>query len=303
MRTWFASALLLVVAGVASRQIAVHAQTSDMEGASESQNVRTCSLPVAHAESGPELVVAYLTFEGNMQLPISDQEQIATSLKQQTYSSGPDGSIHGLSEMVREAWQNYGYFTVKVHSTARVLNSSPISEWAAVTVHVDEGEQYRLQGITFRNNKAITDVQALRSLFPLQDGDILSREKIAEGLEELRRTYGQFGYLNLTVIPTPQLNEDDRTVSFELDFDEGKQFFVSRVSVLGLDGGTSEQLLRESLLKRGDIYNERLAHLFLQKHAMFLPPGTTTDSHMDLQLNERGGTVAITYDFRPCVSN
>ena len=43
----------------------------------------------------------------------------------------------------------------------------------------------RLGTITFKNNKAIPNSAALRSLFAMKDGEIFSREKVAKGLQNL----------------------------------------------------------------------------------------------------------------------
>ena len=67
-----------------------------------------------------------------------------------------------------------------------MLTSNPASERIAVTVYVDEGQQYRFEEIRFQNNRAIGNVDALRKLFPFEDGDIFSREKIVKGLDNLR---------------------------------------------------------------------------------------------------------------------
>ena len=37
---------------------------------------------------------------------------------------------------------------------------------------IEEGDQYTLGEITFKNNKAVSNTKALRSLFPIKDGDI-----------------------------------------------------------------------------------------------------------------------------------
>ena len=88
---------------------------------------------------------------------------------------------------------NRGYFKVQVRCDARTLTSSSISQRIAVTILVDDGPQYRLGRITFKNNKAISNTRALRSLFHAADGDVFSREKIGKGLENLRKAYGEFG--------------------------------------------------------------------------------------------------------------
>ena len=142
----------------------------------------------------------------------------------------------------------------------------------------------------------LVNVNALRSLFPPKDGDIFSREGVAEGLDNLRFAYRQLGFINFTSIPNTQFNEERQTISLDIDIDEGKRFYVSRVSILGLD----DHVLEDSLLKRGAVYDQRLVDLFLQEHASSLPTDASPDSRIHLRLNERAGTVAVTFDFRTC---
>ena len=59
-----------------------------------------------------------------------------------------------------------------------------------ITIPIEEGSRYRLGGITFKNKKALNNAKALRALFPIKDGDIADRSKIAKGLENLRKAYG-----------------------------------------------------------------------------------------------------------------
>jgi outer membrane protein insertion porin family len=231
-------------------------------------------------------------------MPAADQDQISIALKQRTYSGEPDEVTSDVLERVRRAWQDHGYSKVEVNGDAKVLTSSPASQRISVTVQVDEGQQYRLRDIRFNNNKAITSGHALRSLFPLNDGDVLDRAAISKGLENLRFAYLQLGFLNFTSIPNTQMDEDTPMISLVIDVDEGKKFYVSGVSALGL----SDDVLKDSLVKRGDAYNQRLVDLFLQEH---LPPSSndaSPDSRVHLRLDERAGTVAVTFDFLACPS-
>jgi len=139
-------------------------------------------------------------------MAISEQERIAASLKRREYSGSPEGVASEVAERVRAAWQNRGYFKVEVQEDAKTLTSGPGTNRIAVAVQVVEGPQYRLEKITFKNNRAISNAHALRSLFPIKDGDVFSREQIAKGLETLRNAYGDMGYINLTSIPNTHLD-------------------------------------------------------------------------------------------------
>ena len=170
------------------------------------------------------MTIADLYFEGDLGLPAADIEQIAIALKQLTYSGEPDEVVDEVLERARRAWQDHGYFKVQVHGARKMLTSSPANERVAITVQVEAGQQYRLEDIRFNNNKEVTNVKALRSLFPLKDGEIFERSAISKGLDNLRFAYGQLGHLNFTSIPNTQVNEEQQTISLIVDVDEGKKF-------------------------------------------------------------------------------
>jgi outer membrane protein insertion porin family len=117
--------------------------------------------------------------------------------------------------------------------------------------------------ITFKNNKAISNTAALRSMFPLKDGDVFSRDKIAKGLENLRKAYGQYGYINYTGVPNTTFDDEKKLANLEIDVDEGKQFYVRRIEFQGNTTTRDKVIRRELALEEGGIYNAHLWELSL----------------------------------------
>jgi outer membrane protein insertion porin family len=245
--------------------------------------------------AGPKIVITDLTFEGTVRMAIRDQDQIAASLKQRSYSGDADGVASDLEERVRRAWQERGYFKVQVRSNTTILTSSPLENRVAVAFQVDEGQQYRLSGIAFKNNGAIRSDQVLRSLFAIKDGDLFNVAQVSQGLEKLSAFYGQFGYINCTSFPDTRINEESQTISLDVDLDEGKQFYVSNIDAIGLDENSSQDVMKDFLLKPGDVYNQRLLDLSTKR--LSTPQSGTL---FELHQNEAAGTVAITIGFRHC---
>jgi outer membrane protein assembly factor BamA len=167
-----------------------------------------------------------------------------------------------------------------------------------VTLHVDEGTQYRLKEITFKNNHAVSNASDLRSLFPINNGEIFDREKISKGIELLRKIYQGLGYINATSFPDTQLDGVGGNIALGIDVDEGKLFHVDSVSILGLDERAKQQVLKDLPFKPGDIYKSEQADLFL------LNSGFADDDSLPLrsqrQVDEKSGSVALTLDLRPC---
>jgi outer membrane protein assembly factor BamA len=250
--------------------------------------------------SGAEISISEVTFSGSLLMPISEQEKIADSVRQRTHGTTLEDVTEKGVERVRAGWQDRGYFKVQVTAETKTLTSSPVSQRIAMSVYVDEGQRYNLKRIRFKNNKAISRVDVLRGLFPIADGELFSREKVASGLENLRKAYGELGYINFTSVPDTQFDDENRLISLVIDVDEGKQFYVRSVDVQGLDETSRQEVLNDFPV--GQIYNQRIFFLWLEKHYDMFRFSVDDPSRTLRRLDEKAGTVDITLDARPCPS-
>lgn len=259
--------------------------------ASQSQNVQPPRV---------ETTIAELTFNDDLQMPVAEQAQIAAAIKSRLYEGPPDGVVNETAERVRQAWQEHGYFKADVTGyDSTILTSNPVAARIGLHVQVYEGQQYRLGGISFKNNKVITKVQELRSLFPFNDGDVFNTDMVRRGLDNLRKKYGELGYINFTSVPDTKVDEQTRTVSLVIDLDEGKRFHIASINVVGLEDRDVTAALNEFSLVKGRVYNTRLAEEFFNNYASGLPLDSA-DRHISRELDEQPATVALTFDFRAC---
>lgn len=257
--------------------------------------------PCAAAQSdnslGIVVSVADVSFWGSgIQLPTSDQNDIAAMVELTAHGTSVEDVTDKALEVVREGWQDHGYFQVRITGDAKTISSSAISQRISLSVHVEEGFEYKLQGITFKHNKLFYS-KVLRSLFPIENGEVVERQKIAQGLENLKQGYANQGFLNYTPVPTPTFDDASRLMSWEIDIDEGRRFFVRDVKVLGLDDATTQRVLSTFLLKRGDVYNESLLKLSLEQQGLSVPECPCRGM---LHMDEKNGIVDIDLDFRSC---
>jgi outer membrane protein assembly factor BamA len=224
---------------------------------------------VAVPSSVKEMKVARVIFVGDAALPLPVQDEIAQSLREHDYNDTKQG-LDELLERVRDAWQHRGYFTVKVGpSDSQTLHEDSESRTVAITVNVAAGKQYRLEEIDFGNptggpprlpNPLVPDDQRatdeqLRAFFPHHQGDIFDTHKIQKGLEELRKAYGAYGFINFTVVPSTKIDDASGLITLFLDIEEGKQFRIGNVEVIGMDSEVFRKLLLDSGLVRGRIFN------------------------------------------------
>lgn len=258
--------------------------------------------PVSKGHTLAELKVSQVTFAGSSTLPLSTQEQIARSIEQEVHASSVESVTDQALDQAREDLQNRGYFKATVTGEGATLNAVP-RQTVSLTIRVEQSPRYRLGEITFKNNRAVTNTKALRALFPIKDGDIFSREKIAKGIENLRKAYTELGYINFTSIPNTTFVEEKSLAFLEVDMDEGLEFIVRSIDILGADQATRDEILRDAPLSRGQVYNSRLLELLIKRHPEIFRFSPDDPNHIWKDLDEHQGTVAITLDARPCGQN
>src|ERR1700730_2027597 len=128
MRCCIARQLVLALVCFAGCQVLGHAQSAIPSLNHGTQEPRFCP-PVQwkdrRGSGGPEISIAGLSFSGFLQMPISDQEQIAGSITQRRYAGSLDQVKEEVEDRRRSEWQKRGYFKAQVSTDANVLNSNP----------------------------------------------------------------------------------------------------------------------------------------------------------------------------------
>jgi len=249
-----------------------------------------------------ELKIAQITFAGSYKLPLPVQEQIAHSIRQQVRGSSVEAVTAQAVERARAGWQNHGYFKATSTSEGATLNTVP-RQTVSLTIRVEEGPRYRVGAITFRNNRAIGNVVVLRNLFPMKDGETFSRDQTAKGIENLRSAYTELGYINFTCIPDITFDDTRKLIFLDVDLDEGEQFYIRSIDILGVDEATRAEILHDGPLSRSQVYNSRLLKLMIERHPAIFRFASDDPAHIWRDLDERTGTVAISLDARPCVQD
>jgi outer membrane protein insertion porin family len=177
------------------------------------------------------------------------------------------------TERVRRAYQDKGYYSAAVETPqTQIRDEGGLNLFTFrprrgkridITMPIEEGARYRLGTITFTGNKEVTNLRALRGTFPVKDGDWFNATLISKGLDNLKKAYGQLGYIDFAAIPTPKFDDQKKTVSLNIDIDEGKKFYVSRIEFQGNTVTRDRVIRRELLLDEGQVYNSQLWELSL----------------------------------------
>ena len=266
-------------------------------------------------KEGPVVKVGQIKFTGNQHLSSLQLRRSMRNLKpvgipysiifENLFARTFDASkLDEDTERVRFAYRDKGYANAAIETPRTQIRDEGGLNWFTfrpnrgkridILMPVEEGARYRLGTITFTGNTHITNVKALRATFNLKDGDWFNATLVGKGLENLKKAYGQLGYINFGAIPKPIYDEQKKTVSLQVDIDEGKQFYVSRIEFQGNTITRDRVIRRELLLDEGQVYNSQLweySLLRLNQLEYFEPLKVDQDS--EAHQNADAGTVDL----------
>ena len=236
-------------------------------------------------EEGPKVKVGHIRFTGNhafssrkiiramrhdrpysIPLWFTDLTVLTKTYDRQKLNEDIEVGVRGL-------YQDNGYFKVSVgepilenfdtkgYKLGVPLTGRTHGKAVNITVPIEEGDRYNmgtLKIVSADPDKALSlKVDALKSIFPLKQGDIFSSAKIRKAMEEYGKVYGQYGFIDFT--PEPQLEFDDaaKRIDVTMRFSEEKQYYVRRIDFSGNTTTRDKVIRRELLLDEGQLFNKR----------------------------------------------
>jgi outer membrane protein insertion porin family len=275
---------------------------------------------VFNINEGPKIKVGKITIVGNQ--AFSQREVIAAMKNTHDYGiphsilfenifprTFDSSKLDEDKERIRDAYQSKGYFTAKVlDQKTELVNTGghgfklPLihennpGKAMDITLPVEEGRLYRLNKVNFVGVKLFHTPDALmRPVFGMSEGDPFSTAKLRKGLDNLRKLYGEFGYIDFVPDPSFDIIPNTDKIDLTLTADEGKQFFVRRIDFSGNVTTRDKVIRREIMLDEGDIFNNHLWELsILRLNQLGYFEALKADESADIKRNTQTSTVDIT---------
>jgi outer membrane translocation and assembly module TamA len=228
-------------------------------------------------------------------VPAAVAQEIATSIQELRIrvDDGSDVWADELRERTRDAWQQRGFFKAQVRDIEyEVLDAELNHRTTSTTIHIDPGEQYRMGTLRFRNNRALSS-ERLLTAFSIHGGDVFATDKIREGLDNMRKLYATAGYINFTPVPNTTIDDQHRTIDFEVDVDEGNMFRVDDILIVGVGQRRELELLEKFPLYPADPFNPSAVEQFYRQNTNNPDPARA----IQVKQNVSANTVDVIIDF------
>ncbi len=175
-------------------------------------------------------------------------------------------------ERIRQFYQSRGYFEAHVISHNQhiydvyghgvripLFNPKKPGKRVDITVVLSEGDKYYLRNFNFVGMKLFKTPNLIASqVFKMKPGDVFSTEKLQKGLDQMKKLYANFGYIDFVGSPDPEPVSGTDKIDLNLDIDEGHQFFVRRIDFQGNTTTRDKVIRRQLLINEGDLYSQQL---------------------------------------------
>jgi outer membrane protein insertion porin family len=273
-------------------------------------------------DEGPKVKVGKITFTGNH--AFSDRKLIRamhndrpyaiplyfTNIDVMSKTYDHDKLIEDQEVGIRGIYQDNGYYKVSLPDP--ILENVDTEGWkygipltgrttgkaVNIKIPIEEGDRYTMGTIKIVSSdpdKALSlKVDALKSVFPLKQGDIFNISKIRKAMKDYEGIYGQYGFIDFVPEPQTDIDEQAKRVDVTMKFDEGKQYYVRRIEFSGNTTTRDKVIRRELLIDEGQLFNKRAWEIsILRLNQLNYFDKIEADKSVELKRDTKNGTVDI----------
>ena len=226
-----------------------------------SRNNEETGTVVFMVDEGERLSLAEVRFEGNRSF---SSHELASRLGEHLahYPKMLEGYDSNIFDYCSRNLLNFirsrGYLQATFGQPKKEIEARGL----VLVIRVNEGVLYRLGEIKIKGAEAVAP-EKVRAMLNLRQGDIAGGEDIGKWLyEDLKKTYGEIGYIEYTAEADPEFKAatndvNGGVVDFTVTIEEGRQFSVHAIRFQGSNLPEGE-LLGLFRIRAGGVFNQRL---------------------------------------------
>ncbi|MBT8060651.1 MAG: outer membrane protein assembly factor BamA, partial [Gammaproteobacteria bacterium] len=203
--------------------------------------------------------------------------------------------LSGDMEKLRSYYLDRGYVDFNIESTQ--VSIGPEKQDIYITANVVEGDVYGVDEVQITGDLVI-DEGTLRRLIITQPGEIFSRKKVEQSVENITAILANIGYAFANVNPITDVDRDNRLVSINFFVDPGKRVYIRRIQFVGNSKTKDEVLRREmrqmegawfsqSAIDRSRVRMQRLTYFETVEMETPAVPGTDDQVDVIVTVSER----------------
>lgn len=174
-----------------------------------------------------------------------------------------DNSVANIEQAFSIFYQDRGYAAVKVHAERAgdaVIDPSVIV--IPYNVQIEEGKVYKVGSVHLPDSTLITQAEVAKVLAPAPNGPVAGT-RVRSLWVLIASRYHAKGYLDCKLTPTPQFDEGNATVNYDVAIDPGPVYHLAFVKFDNVSDELRSLLMKNWQLLPGDPFNEAYVATFI----------------------------------------
>lgn|GEM_PF-1927552 len=153
-------------------------------------------------------------------------------------------------KLMRSGWFSSVNYRVQTADT----DTTVIFEVAEKTAASRPTTSDTLGTISWSDNRALTN-QELTDAFGLRAGDAITRTKIDQALDAVRKAYARQGYISTKITESNAADAAARRVNYQFTVSEGRQYRMGALTITGLTPADTRDLKSKWTLAAGSFFD------------------------------------------------
>ncbi|EDZ64793.1 outer membrane protein assembly complex, YaeT protein [beta proteobacterium KB13] len=199
-------------------------------------------------------------------------------------------------EKIKSFYLDKGYLKFKILSTD--VSITPNKKKLAITIDVEEGEKYTFGDISISGDINEFSDADIKSNIAIKKGDFFSSKLVNKSSDNLSKYLGNFGYAFANINPISNIDEQNKSVSYDFFVDTGNKIYVRNINFIG-NTRTKDRVLRremrqfesswydESKVARSKFRLTRLQYFSAVDVDTAVVPGNTDQVDLNVNVTER----------------
>jgi len=151
-------------------------------------------------------------------------------------------------EIINAVYADRGHYLARVTETKTTKSDS--NTGVNVVFTINEGPRFTIKDITIAPDEHVPH-RTVRRLLTLAPGDTYKYSEIYEIVKNIKKIYGEYGYIDAFVSPQVTADLETNTVSITFHVDKGARWRLNRLTISGNQSTRDHVIRRQVVLEEG----------------------------------------------------
>lgn len=155
-------------------------------------------------------------------------------------------------QVIQMAYLDHGFVNVRVEKPTVAL--SPDKRFIAVTIVVEEGDQYTLGALDVTGD-LLEPKEAVLGRLASREGMVFNRSALAQDIQTINDAYYDRGYAYANVTPVTSVDAESKVISLTFNVEKGSLVYIERIDIIGNTKTRDKVIRRQLRVYEGELFS------------------------------------------------